>query len=112
MTDSRSSGRPAAEMVSKVALQRLAEEAVAQQIAERGIVTVGEWGEWKNGEHCGISREEGHFKFISVRVDPEGNPLHVNVYGGVKGEGAWRSFDVDRLQTKAAKQNRLGRWVS
>src|ERR1035437_5526338 len=112
MTGSRSSGRLAAEVVSKVALQRLAEEAVAQQIAERGIVTVGEWGEWKNGEHCGISKEEGHFKFISVRVDPEGNPLHVNVYGGPKGSEAWRSFDVSRLQAKAAKQNRLGRWVS
>src|ERR1039458_2176404 len=104
MTGSRSSGRPAAEMVSKVALQRLAEEAVAQQIAERGIVTVGEWGEWKNGEHCGISREEGHFKFISVRVDENGNPLHVNVYGGVKGEGAWRSFDVDQIGRASCRE--------
>jgi hypothetical protein len=99
-------------MVSKVALQRLAEEAVAQQIAERGIVTVGEWGEWKNGEHCGISREAGHFTFLSVRVDDSGNPMHVNVWGGIKGSEAFRSFDVGRLQAKAVKRSRRKKVVA
>jgi hypothetical protein len=98
--------------VVKVSAWTLYADAVRQQRIDMGIIERAEWGEWKTGDVVGIAREAGHFRFISVRVDTEGNPLHANVYGGIKGSEAFRSFDVDRLQTNAAKRNRRKKVVA
>ena len=89
---------------------RQAEDAVRRQQASRGIVEVDHWGDWRRGDVCGIIGQSGVFVFMSVRVDADGNPKHVNVVGGpVWGQEQtkeWRAFDVDRLTKKVSKRGK------
>lgn len=86
---------------------RLAVDAVEAQLEAHGIYNEPFYDTWEKGDVCGIEGEAGIFVFQSVRVNANGDPLHVNVVGGPvwgqKQTREWRSFAVDRLTTKQAK---------
>ena len=73
-------------------------EAVRSQMAERGVVESDRYLEWTRGDHVSITGEAGVFTFLSVRLDSDGNPVWVNVYGGPSKQEMFRSFTLTRLE--------------
>ena len=93
---------------SRAQIERESTDAVLAQMEARGIIEEDNYCEWNDGDLVSIAREPGVFTFHSVRVDEDGRPLWANVWGGIKGQEASRSFEVDRLET-FGKIKRRGR---
>ena len=72
--------------------------AVRRQMEERGIVEVESFGGWKKGDLVSVRGESGVFTFLSVRLLSNGEPSHVNVWGGPSKQEMLRSFPVERLE--------------
>ena len=81
--------------------------AVEEQMRSRGIVEAETYGDLGRGDPLGIVGETGTFKFQSVRLDSDGNPVYVNVYGGPAGSEAFRSFTLTRITAKPRKSRRV-----
>lgn len=84
---------------SKAVIERESEEAVSEQQRQMGVIEVDHWLEWVSGDKVSIAGEAGVFNFMSVRLDSDGNPKWVNVWGGPSKQEMLRSFAINRLES-------------
>ena len=93
---------------SKAVIERESLAAVRAQQAALGVVEVDHYLDWKAGDQVSVVGEAGVFNFMSVRVDADGMPQWVNLWGGPKDQECLRSFALDRLEpfTKIKRRGR------